>query len=152
ETLVNAMHKRLTELGVEVLTRTAACAVTTDGAGVTGVRTEDGTFLPARQVLLTVAPELAANLLSAAGHDAPAHPAVPAVARRLLDIRYLANVAWSWRTTAGSPTRTGSTSTIRRSPTSASSSTPTWTPPAGTATGTSSTSPSTCRPMPSCTG
>ncbi|MFE1834052.1 NAD(P)/FAD-dependent oxidoreductase [Streptomyces sviceus] len=92
ETLINALHKRLTELGVEVLTRTAACEVTTDGAGVTGVRTEDGTLLPARQVLLTVAPELAANLLSAAGPDVPAHPAVPALARRLGDVRYLANV------------------------------------------------------------
>lgn len=146
------MHKRLTELGVEVLTRTAACAVTTDGAGVTGVRTEDGTFLPARQVLLTVAPELAANLLSAAGHDAPAHPAVPAVARRLLDIRYLANVClvlennrrlsdtyWLNVNDPSFPYVGVIEHTNMDSP-------------AGTATGTSSTSPSTCRPMPSCTG
>ncbi|MGW9132900.1 NAD(P)/FAD-dependent oxidoreductase [Streptomyces sp. NPDC055681] len=92
EILVDAMHKRLTELGVEVLTGTPVDAVTTDDAGVTGVRTEDGTFLPARQVLLTVAPELAADLLGAAGTDAPAHAAVPGLTRRLREIRYLANV------------------------------------------------------------
>lgn len=92
ETLVNAMHKRLVELGVEVLTGTTVDAVTTDDLGVTGVRTGDGTFLPARQVLVTVAPELAADMLATAGPDAPAHPALPALTRRLRNIRYLANV------------------------------------------------------------
>ena len=87
ETLVNAMHQRLTELGVEVLTGTAVDAVTTDDVGITGVRTGDGTFLPARQVLVTVAPELAADLLSTAGPDAPAHPALPALTRQLRNIR-----------------------------------------------------------------
>ncbi|MER6601888.1 NAD(P)/FAD-dependent oxidoreductase [Streptomyces parvus] len=92
ETLVDALHKRLAELGVEVLTSTSAAEVTTDGSGITGVRTEDGTFLATRQVLLTVAPEIAANLISADGPAAPAHPEVPALERRLRDIRYLANV------------------------------------------------------------
>ncbi|WP_329253282.1 NAD(P)/FAD-dependent oxidoreductase [Streptomyces sp. NBC_01478] len=92
ETLVDALHRRLAELGVEVLTRTPVAAVTTDGTGVTGVRTEDGTLLPARQVLLTVAPGIAANLLAGAGPDDPAHPALPALGRQLRAIRYLANV------------------------------------------------------------
>jgi protoporphyrinogen oxidase len=92
ETLITALHKRLTELGVEVLTGTTVDAVTAGPTGVTGVRTADGTVLPARQVLLTVAPELAAGLLSGARPEDPAHPALPALVRQLRGIRYLANV------------------------------------------------------------
>ncbi|MEV5957084.1 NAD(P)/FAD-dependent oxidoreductase [Streptomyces sp. NPDC051987] len=87
ETLVTALHKRLTELGAEIRTDTAVASVETDATGVTGVRTGTGELLAARQVLLTNAPAQAAELLGAS-----AHPAAPALVRRLRGIRYLANV------------------------------------------------------------
>ncbi|MFF7974934.1 FAD-dependent oxidoreductase [Streptomyces sp. NPDC007905] len=93
ETLITALHKRLTELGADLRTDTVVDSVVTDGTGVTGVRTREGDVVPARHVLLTNAPEQAADLLDPVGSDSPAgHPAVPALVRRLRGIRYLANV------------------------------------------------------------
>ncbi|MEW1654198.1 MULTISPECIES: NAD(P)/FAD-dependent oxidoreductase [unclassified Streptomyces] len=94
ETLVNALHKRLTELGVEILTGTAARSLLTDGSRVTGVRTEAGEVLTAPHVLVTTAPEQAAALLDPVAPDEAAvlHPASPALARQLRNVQYLANV------------------------------------------------------------
>lgn len=93
ETLITALHKRLTELGVEIRTATAVDSVRTDETGVTGVRTSGGDLVPARHVLLTNAPGQAADLLEPDGEEGPPrHPAVPALARQLRGIRYLANV------------------------------------------------------------
>lgn len=96
ETLVNALHRRLAEAGVQIRTGTVVDAVLTDDTGVTGVRTGDGAVLRARHVLLTNAPVQAAQLLDpadATGPEAPArHPAVSALVRQLRGIRYLANV------------------------------------------------------------
>lgn len=88
EALLTALHKRLLEQGVDVRTSTPVEAVHADERGVSGV-TAGGRFFPAREILLTTPPPLAADLL-----DGPActHPAVPALSRQLRQVDYLANV------------------------------------------------------------
>ncbi|MFI9328344.1 NAD(P)/FAD-dependent oxidoreductase [Kitasatospora sp. NPDC052868] len=87
-TLLTALGRRLAELGVDVRTGTAAEALHADGYGLTAVAA-GGRLHPARQVLVTTAPEQAARLLD---HPEAAHPAVPALSRQLRQIGYLANV------------------------------------------------------------
>jgi protoporphyrinogen oxidase len=86
--LLNALAKRLTELGVDLRTGTTVDALHADERGLTAV-SAGGRLHPARQVLVTTAPEQAARLLSAPEAD---HPAVPALTRQLRQIQYLANV------------------------------------------------------------
>ncbi|MED7950207.1 NAD(P)/FAD-dependent oxidoreductase [Streptomyces sp. BE20] len=88
KTLVTALVERLTELGVDLRTDSAARALHIDERGLSAVEA-GGRLHPARQVLVTTAPEQAARLL-----DGPhaAHPAVPALNRQLRQVRYLANV------------------------------------------------------------
>ncbi|MFJ1598545.1 NAD(P)/FAD-dependent oxidoreductase [Streptomyces sp. NPDC088261] len=92
ETLLTALHKRLTALGVDVLTDTPVDSVTFEDGRVSGVRTAAGEHLSARQVLLTVAPEQAATLLESGPYGAEPHPAAPALLRQLRRVPYLANV------------------------------------------------------------
>ncbi|WP_202532715.1 NAD(P)/FAD-dependent oxidoreductase [Streptomyces sp. SID3212] len=92
ETLLTALHKRLTALGVDVLTDTPVGSVTFQDGRVSGVRTVAGELLPARQVLLTVAPEQAAALLESGPSGDEPHPAAPALLRQLRRVPYLANV------------------------------------------------------------
>ncbi|MEH6379357.1 NAD(P)/FAD-dependent oxidoreductase [Streptomyces sp. KLMMK] len=89
DVLLTALRKRLADHGVDIRTDTAVRGVVTDGRRVTGVRTGDGEFLPARRVLLTVAPELAAGMLE---EQSDTHPSVPPLLRQLRRIRYLANI------------------------------------------------------------
>ncbi|MEV7194734.1 NAD(P)/FAD-dependent oxidoreductase [Streptomyces sp. NPDC093510] len=88
EALLTALHERLTSLGVEIVTGQAAEAVHSDERGVTGVATAEG-FHPARQVLVTAAPQIAAGLLR---HGTADHPAVPETRRRWDAVDYLGNV------------------------------------------------------------
>ncbi|MEU1814871.1 NAD(P)/FAD-dependent oxidoreductase [Streptomyces roseifaciens] len=89
DVLLTALRKRLADHGVDIRTDTPVRGVVTDGRRVTGVRTGDGEFLPARRVLLTVAPELAAGMLE---EQSDTHPSVPPLLRQLRRIRYLANI------------------------------------------------------------
>ncbi|MFE5872229.1 NAD(P)/FAD-dependent oxidoreductase [Streptomyces roseifaciens] len=89
DVLLTALRKRLADHGVDIRTDTPVRGVVTDGRRVTGVRTGDGDFLPARRVLLTVAPELAAGMLE---EQSDTHPSVPPLLRQLRRIRYLANI------------------------------------------------------------
>ncbi|GGY01804.1 NAD(P)/FAD-dependent oxidoreductase [Streptomyces hiroshimensis] len=89
DVLLTALRKRLADHGVDIRTDTAVQAVVTDGRRVTGVRTGDGEFHPARRVLLTVAPEPAAEMLE---EQSDTHPCVPPLLRQLRRIRYLANI------------------------------------------------------------
>ncbi|MFC5143230.1 NAD(P)/FAD-dependent oxidoreductase [Streptomyces aureoversilis] len=89
DVLLTALRKRLADHGVDIRTDTAVRGVVTDGRRVTGVRTGGGEFLPARRVLLTVAPELAAGMLE---EQSDTHPSVPPLLRQLRRIRYLANI------------------------------------------------------------
>ncbi|MET9437109.1 NAD(P)/FAD-dependent oxidoreductase [Streptomyces sp. NPDC006551] len=88
EALLAALRKRLESLGVDIRTGVPVEAVHTDDAGVSGV-TAGGVFHPARQVLITAAPRLAARLLD---HDGAGHPAVPELRRRWSAVDYLGNV------------------------------------------------------------
>ncbi len=88
EALLTSLRERLEALGVDIRTGVAAEAVHTEGAGVSGVMA-DGVFHPARQVLITAAPQLAAGLLD---HDGAAHPAVPQLKRQWSAVDYLGNV------------------------------------------------------------
>ncbi|QLE75844.1 NAD(P)/FAD-dependent oxidoreductase [Streptomyces rectiverticillatus] len=89
DVLLTALRKRLADHGVDIRTDTEVRAVVTDGRRVTGVRTGDGEFHPARRVLLTVAPEPAAAMLE---EQSETHPSVPPLLRQLRRIRYLANI------------------------------------------------------------
>ncbi|WP_406192685.1 NAD(P)/FAD-dependent oxidoreductase [Kitasatospora sp. NBC_01560] len=86
--LVTALVERLTELGVDLRTGSAVQSLRADERGLTAV-VAGGRLHPARQVLVTTAPEQAARLLDGPG---AAHPAVPALGRQLRQVRYLANV------------------------------------------------------------
>ncbi|MEV3854107.1 NAD(P)/FAD-dependent oxidoreductase [Streptomyces sp. NPDC050095] len=88
EALLGALRRRLESLGVEFLTGVAVDAVHTEGPGVSGV-SAGGVFHPAGQVLVTLAPQLAAGLLDHADAD---HPAVPELQRRWSAVDYLGNV------------------------------------------------------------
>ncbi|MFI5572439.1 NAD(P)/FAD-dependent oxidoreductase [Streptomyces sp. NPDC051740] len=88
EALLTALRRRLESLGVEIRTGATAEAVHTDGAGVSAV-TAGGVRHPARQVLITTAPRLAAALLD---HEGAQHPAVPELQRRWSAVDYLGNV------------------------------------------------------------
>ncbi|MGW2602278.1 NAD(P)/FAD-dependent oxidoreductase [Streptomyces klenkii] len=89
DALLTALRKRLADHGVDIRTDTAVRSVTTDGRRVTGVRTADGELHSSGQVLLTVAPALAAGMLE---DQSDTHPSVPPLLRRLRRIRYLANL------------------------------------------------------------
>ncbi|MCZ0987763.1 FAD-dependent oxidoreductase [Streptomyces diastatochromogenes] len=148
EALLGALRRRLESLGVDIRTGVDVEAVHTEGAGVSGVRAGASSIRPgtcssprrrrSRRGSSTTRARTTRRCRSCCG----AGPRSTT----------WATSAWSWRTGTGSPTRTGSTSTTPTSRTSASSSTPTSTGPSVTTAGTSSTSPSTCRPTPSCTG
>lgn len=86
--LLTVLRDRLTELGVDIRTGTAAEAVHADRGGVRGV-TAGGRFFPARHVLATMAPPLTAGLLAG---PAATHPAVPELRRQLGQVVYLANL------------------------------------------------------------
>ncbi|WP_329485562.1 NAD(P)/FAD-dependent oxidoreductase [Kitasatospora sp. NBC_01246] len=86
--LLSALVDRLTALGVDLRTGVPVDALHADGRGLTAV-SAGGRLHPARQVLVTTAPEQTARLLATPGAD---HPAVPALTRQLRQIRYLANV------------------------------------------------------------
>ncbi|MET8544266.1 NAD(P)/FAD-dependent oxidoreductase [Kitasatospora sp. NPDC004799] len=88
EVLLDALRRRLESLGAEFLTGTEVEAVHVGASGVSGV-TAGGVFHPAGQVLVTVAPPLAAGLLDHADDD---HPGVAQVRRRWSAVDYLGNV------------------------------------------------------------
>ncbi|MEV0173489.1 NAD(P)/FAD-dependent oxidoreductase [Streptomyces sp. NPDC050803] len=88
EALLDALRRRLESLGVDIRTGVEAEAVHTDGASVSGVRA-GGEFHPARHVLITTAPQVAAGLID---HEDAAHPAVPELLRRWSSVDYLGNV------------------------------------------------------------
>ncbi|MEU2686281.1 NAD(P)/FAD-dependent oxidoreductase [Streptomyces hygroscopicus] len=88
EALLNVLRQRLESLGADIRTGTAVESVHLDGAGVSGV-TAGGVFHPARHVLITTAPPLAAALLDHEGAD---HPAVPELKRSWSAVDYLGNV------------------------------------------------------------
>jgi protoporphyrinogen oxidase len=88
DALLTALQRRLESLGVEIELGVSAKAVHTEDAGVSGV-TAGGVFHPARQVLITVAPQPAAALLD---HEGAGHPAVPELRRRWSAVDYLGNV------------------------------------------------------------
>jgi protoporphyrinogen oxidase len=86
--LIDVLRDRLVALGVGIRTGTTAERLHADETGVTGV-TANGEFHPARQVLVTSAPALAAELF----HPATAtHRAIPALYRQLRGVEYLANI------------------------------------------------------------
>jgi protoporphyrinogen oxidase len=86
EALLSALQRRLESLGVDIRTGVPVEAVHTEGASVSGV-TAAGVFHPARHVLITTAPQLAAGLL-----DGADHPAVPELRRQWSAVDYLGNV------------------------------------------------------------
>ncbi|MFD3652174.1 NAD(P)/FAD-dependent oxidoreductase [Streptomyces sp. NPDC058620] len=88
QALLTALQEHLESMGVDIRTSTPAESVRIDGSGVTGVEA-NGEFHPARQVLITTAPQLAAQLLD---HKSVDHPAVPELLRRWRGVEYLGNV------------------------------------------------------------
>lgn len=88
QALLTALQEHLESMGVDIRTSTPAGSVRVDGSGVTGVEA-NGAFHPARQVLITTAPQLAASLLD---HKSADHPAVPELLRRWRGVEYLGNV------------------------------------------------------------
>ncbi|MCC9307401.1 NAD(P)/FAD-dependent oxidoreductase [Kitasatospora sp. RB6PN24] len=87
--LLDAYRSHLEALGVEFRTGQTVEAVRLEDGRVRGV-TAGGTFHPARQVLLTCAPQAAAELLDQP--DAHGHPALPELLRRWRGVDYLGNV------------------------------------------------------------
>ncbi|MFJ6381008.1 NAD(P)/FAD-dependent oxidoreductase [Kitasatospora sp. NPDC092039] len=86
--LLEAWRDRLQHLGVDLRTGSPVDSVLVGERGVTGVRT-GGSVLRAPRVLVTTAPGPLAGMLDGA---AGAHPAVPALVRRLRSVPYLANL------------------------------------------------------------
>ncbi|MFH8345122.1 NAD(P)/FAD-dependent oxidoreductase [Streptomyces sp. NPDC018045] len=84
--LLDAWLPRLAGLGVRIRTGSPVTEVLTGPQGVTGVRCGDE-VIGARRALVTCAPGPAATLLARS-----AHPAAPALRRRLAAIPYLANL------------------------------------------------------------
>ncbi|WP_220140302.1 NAD(P)/FAD-dependent oxidoreductase [Kitasatospora acidiphila] len=98
EALLSAFRSHLESLGVEFRTGQAVEAVRLANGGVPGVLAGHGVqgvlaggkFHPARQVLLTCAPQAAAELLDRP--EAHGHPALPELLRRWRAVDYLGNV------------------------------------------------------------
>ena len=84
QTLVDGLLAAAEAAGATILTRAPAARVET-GRGVEGVHLEDGTFIKAPAVLLTVAPSVAAALVTDAGLARAAEAARP-VRAAVLDL------------------------------------------------------------------